>query len=365
MPFRDYEGTEFVPYLLPIIPHGAPLSPSSKLTPEQIGKIPGQLYEGGWGGLKNWPSRITRDSYLAGLAAMYKGQPCETIGVNSKILLGADSDFDNPVVRNIIIEEYRQKFGDAPVRTRPNSSKILIPLRLTPRSEPVTKIRRTFEDPWGTVGALEILGRGEQWVMEGMHPSGVQFEWLLGITPLIFGWDNIPETTFDLVHEFVAAVSERLITELKFQPIKISLSRAGGGTLGAAHKIGPDHPELCPDLDMLRDVMQLLPCSHAEWDHYDDWMRAIVAIKTACGGNEEFFVEVVEPWAAEFPENLEEDLIRVKWDSFTESSIGWTLAVGHRAWLRVLWRSHRRRRLRAAPRRVWQARCAARTPGVG
>jgi hypothetical protein len=39
MPFRDYVGTEFVPYLLPIIPRGAPLSPKTKqLTPEKIAR---------------------------------------------------------------------------------------------------------------------------------------------------------------------------------------------------------------------------------------------------------------------------------------------------------------------------------------
>src|SRR5271166_173118 len=174
MPFRDYVDTEFVPYLLPIIPYGVPLSPKTKqLTPEKIGKIPGQRIDDGWVGFPNWQNHSTRPGVLDAYARWYADQPCETIGINSKFFLGVDSDFDNPIVRDIVIEEYRKRFGDAPVRTRPNSSKILIPLRLTPRSQSVTKIRRTFEDPWGMVGALEILGRGEQWVMEGMHPSGV------------------------------------------------------------------------------------------------------------------------------------------------------------------------------------------------
>ena len=41
MPFMDYDGTDLVPYILPIIPVGAPLSPRSKLTPDRIGRIPG------------------------------------------------------------------------------------------------------------------------------------------------------------------------------------------------------------------------------------------------------------------------------------------------------------------------------------
>src|SRR5271166_5986108 len=334
MPFRDYVGTELVPYLLPIIPYGAPLSSKTKqLTPEKLGKIPGQRLPDGWIGFRNWQDHNSSDAVLAAYARWYKDQPCETVGINSKILLANDSDFDNNVVRDIVIDEYEKRFGQALIRARPNSFKILIPLRLAKGSQPVTKIRRVFVDAWGTIGALEVLGRGEQWVMEGMHPSGVQFEWRMGITPLVFGWDNIPEATFDQVHEFVAAVSERLITELKFQPIKISLSR-GGSSPGATHKIGSDHPELCPDLDMLREVLQILPCDHPEWDLYDDWIRAVVAIKTACGGDEGFYTDVFEPWASAVPENLEEDgFLRAKWDSFIESSIGWLwlsdIAHGH------------------------------------
>src|ERR1700730_10640156 len=53
-------------------------------------------------------------------------------------------------------------------------------------------------------------------------------------------------------------------------------------------------------------------------------MRAVAAIKTACGGDEEFYAEVFEPWASQVPDNLVEDgYIRAKWDSFTETSIGW------------------------------------------
>lgn len=323
MPFRDYAGTRFVPFLLPIIPFGSPLSSKTKqLTPEKIGKIPGQRLADGWVGMPNWQHRSCNDALLVPFAGWYKDQPCETVGTRSNELLGNDSDFDNPVVRDIIIEEYVKRFGQAPIRTRPNSFKILIPLRLAEGSQAVTKIRRVFKDPWGTIGALEVLGRGEQWVMEGMHPSGVQFEWMDGKRPVDVGWDKIPEATYEQVHEFVAAVGNRLVRDLGFEPTKIALSRAGG--MGALHKIGPDHPELCPDLNMLRDVLKILPCDHPEWDLYDDWMRAIASIKTACGGDDGFFAETFEPWASQVPENLVEDgFIRAKWDSFTETSIGW------------------------------------------
>jgi hypothetical protein len=306
MPFRDYVGTEFVPYLLPIIPYGAPLSPKTKqLTPEKIGKIPGRLLSDGWVGFPHWQTHISSNEVLTPYAEFYHDQPCETIGTRADELLCADSDFDNPVVRDIIIDEYVKRFGQAPIRTRPNSFKILIPLRLAKGSQPVTKIRRVFVDMWSTIGALEIMGRGEHWVMEGMHPSGVQHVWLNGRRPVDVGWEKIPEATYGQVHEFVAAVGDRLV-EIGFIPTKIALSR-GGALNGTLHKIGPDHPELCPDLDMLREVLKVLPCDHREWDLYDDWMRAVAAIKTACGGDEGFYAETFEPWASQVADNLVED----------------------------------------------------------
>src|SRR5271166_6013845 len=112
MPFRDYEGTEFVPYLLPIIPYGAPLSSKTKqLTPEKIGKIPGQRLADGWVGFPNWQNHTSTGVMLGAFAKWYSDHPCETIGINARFFLGIDSDFDNPVVRDIVIEEAAKRWG--------------------------------------------------------------------------------------------------------------------------------------------------------------------------------------------------------------------------------------------------------------
>jgi hypothetical protein len=55
--FKDYKGTPFVPYLLPIIPKGEPLSAESSLTQDMLGKIPGLRNPdtGEWAGF-DWPN---------------------------------------------------------------------------------------------------------------------------------------------------------------------------------------------------------------------------------------------------------------------------------------------------------------------
>src|SRR5271166_1255089 len=89
MPFPDYVGTEFAPYLLPIIPYGAPLSSKTKqLTPEKIGKIPGQRLADGWVGFPHWQDHNSSDRLLSAFARWYADQPCETIGINSRFFPG-------------------------------------------------------------------------------------------------------------------------------------------------------------------------------------------------------------------------------------------------------------------------------------
>ena len=57
----------------------------------------------------------------------------------------------------------------------------------------------------------EILGLGQQWLMEGEHPSGTHYSWVDGIRPVDMGWENIPQVTLDQVNAFRAKLRERLI----------------------------------------------------------------------------------------------------------------------------------------------------------
>ena len=49
-------------------------------------------------------------------------------------------------------------------------------------------------------------------------------------------------------------------------------------------------------------------------------MNMIVALKVASGGSEVFYDQVLVPWAAAVPEN--DDILREKWESVTEASLG-------------------------------------------
>jgi hypothetical protein len=138
--FKDYKGTPFVPYLLPIIPRGEPLSPTSNLTAEKLGKIPGLRNPdtGEWVGF-DWPNFNIYDNNLAGFASWYANRPVETVGVNARELIGFDSDSDHPVVAKIVRDTLDDVLGWSCGRVRPGSDKFLRCYRLKAGSAPIRK----------------------------------------------------------------------------------------------------------------------------------------------------------------------------------------------------------------------------------
>jgi hypothetical protein len=87
VPFEKFNNSSLVPYLLPIIPAGATLSPGSQLQPDKIGKIPGEWTERGWRGFKDWQKNITTNKLLEAFARFYTHEPelVESIGCRRRI----------------------------------------------------------------------------------------------------------------------------------------------------------------------------------------------------------------------------------------------------------------------------------------
>src|SRR5579872_2695383 len=103
MGFTDYVDPPFQPFILPIIPAGAPLSPGSKIQPESLGKIPGFRGENGWHGLKGWTEyRNRRADILKRFYTWYTERAAPTVAINSRELLGIDVDFDHAEAAEII-----------------------------------------------------------------------------------------------------------------------------------------------------------------------------------------------------------------------------------------------------------------------
>jgi P4 family phage/plasmid primase-like protien len=328
MPFPDYSGSKFVPYLLPIIPRDATLSPASKLTPDKLGKIPGWRRDDGWAGFA-WQKHRLSEGQLRAYEKMY-GDSVQTIGLQASKFPGLDLDVSVQALVDALRVIAEEEMGETIYRGRENSARVLLMYRASEGEDALLmrKMRHVYKDPNNddpkTWPAIEWLAHGQQYLIEGQHQSGVPYEWEWGTGPLQRGYDNLVVVTPEQVEAFFAR-ADALMAFAGYQKVTGGDSMRMTSTIsGALHEIGPNHPELCRDLDMLKDVLEnYLPVDHDEFTDYQDWENFLMAVATACGKDEQFYDDVVVPWNSANPDNDEETL-RGKWESYRQTSIGWS-----------------------------------------
>jgi len=329
MPFTNHAGTPFAPGLLPIIPADAELTDGSSIPDKSKGKTPGfRTPAGKWYGHKDWTKHTLKDDrehqrkIFAKWDVWYPGGK-PIIGLNARLFPAIDIDIDNlfaETARDIAFEV----FGPTIVRGRPNSRKILLMYRLDQSGPFITKQRHDYCDPDGNEFKVEILGKGQQYLIEGRHPSGVDYAWVDGKTPLMVGADQLPKITFDQVFLFLRKLEE----VFAFGGIKRVGPKglSGASSSGEELPVGPDHPDRAPSIEMVVDALGHLKANDPEFKSRDDWEVFLRALKTAVGGNEDFYDDHYLPWNLEHPDN-EEVYIRQQWESHRTSCVGWSLVA--------------------------------------
>lgn len=91
-------------------------------------------------------------------------------GVLCDGLRAIDVDIDNADIAHRVTAAVLARFGEAPLRYRRNSPRVLILYRAAAGAPP----KRVLA---GSLGKVEVLGRGQQFVAFGAHPSGAPIEW--------------------------------------------------------------------------------------------------------------------------------------------------------------------------------------------
>jgi hypothetical protein len=77
-------------------------------------------------------------------------------------------------------------------------------------------------------------------------------------------------------------------------------------------------------MEFLARCVRAIDINDEQLADYDAWIVLLVAIKTACGGDRDFFLNVVRPWLEGNAENGERGVeeMEAKWNSFRDSSLG-------------------------------------------
>jgi putative DNA primase/helicase len=266
--------------LHPVIPPGATLSSKSRIKLDQVGKIPGlRNGRGKWHGY-NW--REAQPATQAALTCWLRDWNA-SIGLRARNFPGVDIDVLDPELAAAIQQLAFDTLGPAPVRVG-NPPKALLPYRLA--GEPFTKIVLDLSKNGAPVGKIEVLGDGQQYVVEGIHPK----------TQRPYTWDREPTSLTPVTREKIEAFLDALRTTLKARGYTVlgEERRRSRGT--------NTEPDRAPSLELVREAVRAIP-NEDQYTSRDEWLRIIMAIKGACEGTdfEEHGEELAQEWSTKWP----------------------------------------------------------------
>jgi Bifunctional DNA primase/polymerase, N-terminal len=211
--FDLFDHNGFGSLLQPAAHPDWPFSPNSKVNPDQQAKTPAILYADSFArGLVDWTALWAADKRAL---RHWQQMGCPDRPANVSLRTGEvpgarffccaiDGDIECPVLALKIIDLTRACFGYSPRRLRANSPRALLLYRLTPEAAALSKIRVCFVDKAGHKHAVEILLRGNQCIIDGLHKSGKPYEWPDGY-PVA---SELPESGVTDIERFLNALRD-------------------------------------------------------------------------------------------------------------------------------------------------------------
>lgn len=262
--------------LVSVIPPKAPLAPTTGVSLEARGKVPGRRrLDGRWVG---YP--FTKEDDPAPRDIIEWERWGSNVGLRADYFPGLDVDVDEPWLAERVVEEAQEFFGPAPVRTSQDPRRLLV----YQTEEPFTRISCDIAHAYGE-DAVEMLGKGRQYLVHGDHPSGNKYGW--GGEPL---WERAPEeltaVTVEQVREFFSHLADILHPRANVQI---------QGTGETKDTTAPPQESLeAPSLEELEELVARIPNRFPDRDRY---IQTGCAIKAA-GGEEAYpiFLDWAERW---------------------------------------------------------------------
>lgn len=160
--------------LLPVVSDlSATISPTSKLSPASIGKVPSQIDRHGYVvGFGKWTDHVATDRKIERWAQEPRHGICLQTGKDSEVCV-IDTDIGDIAVSSKVRQYIELIVGPLPLRYRKNSGKFAMIFRM-----PGKHVKRVINTAHGPI---ERLALGQELVLVGTHPSGVRYEWEGGL----------------------------------------------------------------------------------------------------------------------------------------------------------------------------------------
>jgi hypothetical protein len=309
--FKWYKPGGFTTELMPIIPPDAPLTEGSTVSLDNRGKVPGVLTQGNtWSGFGGkWavelfpkPPRLKKwQSWGAG------------IGMQGRTFIGLDLDVLDALLADAIEKMSLEILGPSPVRWRRGSPRRLLMYKLPGQRKRSVAFREATKKQT-TKQAVELLGKGQYYNVDGLHPSGDKYEWRNG-HPCDIGAAGITEVTEAQVNKFFAELCDYL--EMMGYEI---VQQSSGGSASSTNAKPIGQGDVAPSAQHVLDALAYIKCEDLD---YNPWIDTLRAIKAALGEHADEHFDKVDEWCEAYPDNTTEKT-REKWDGFTDSTLGWS-----------------------------------------
>lgn len=304
--FDDYAAAGFRDDLLSILPHGASVHSDSIHLASSRGKVPGRKRKGGWVGFAKWAQYTATNQDMNRWHCWGAG-----IGMQGRRFPALDIDIDDLELADAVHQEAITILGAAPARFGRGSRRILVYAGAGMRKERLAF--RRVGDTEGVAQAVEFLATGQQYVVDGIHPTtGQPYVWQHDRSPVEVGANGLKSITAEQLRTLYLRIEELL--ELHGYEV-VSKSALNGGEGGVWQQ-----GLLAPSVDAVRRAIAALP---NEVD-YDTWLKIGAAIKSSCGPEHaEDAYDIWTEWSLQWPENTPE-VVEGKWLSLEPPfKVGW------------------------------------------
>ena len=297
--------------LLPLVPPGASIAEGSTVKPFQLGKIPGRYAGGQWWGLGgHWPTMGLSK------ADQTKAQnwPTENVGLRAADFPAIDCDVQSEEAFQLVEAVVARTMGFAPVRKRPNAPRALYVFKRS-GEDAVRKMRTVFTDGVAE-HAVEVLGAGQQYVISGMHPTKVLYNWMEGRELVKVGVDGLTPHDATGFARFMDALRQEI--EARGWLVK-SQTQARAVSGGVEFPVTTMDPVIEPELVLA--ALDAIPNTEEHFSDRGKFVAILASFKAALGRDAEQHKEAFYAWANKHGYAAEEWVDGI-WPTITSTRTG-------------------------------------------